>query len=229
MDCQFGLLVGWVRIWVSGTLGRVSTKRRLRGSDRPYRFNPVTKRPLCRWCGKDVPPPKLTFCGPECVHEYLLRSDPRYLRQKVFERDRGVCSVCKLDTMQIQRELSDVPYGPERNARKIALGLYEHRNTFWDADHIQPVSEGGGVSDGPAYFDNMQTLCLKCHGAKSSSATTARRKIGRVPDPPTLHGSGVRGEYRASVLAETQGTLASSETRAAPLRLPSEGVEQVRS
>jgi 5-methylcytosine-specific restriction endonuclease McrA len=113
-----------------------------------------------------VSPPKLTFCGPECVHEYLLRSDPRYLRQKVFERDRGVCSVCKLDTMQIQRELSDVPYGPERNARKIALGLYEHRDTFWDADHIQPVSEGGGLCG----LDNLRTLCIRCHAERRRAA-----------------------------------------------------------
>jgi 5-methylcytosine-specific restriction protein A len=166
MNCQLRVLVWWVWIWVSGTLRRVSTKRRLRGSDRPYRFNPVTKRPLCRWCGKDVAPPKRTFCGPACVHEFLLRSDPRYLRQKVFERDRGVCVECKLDTVQLQRELSDLPFGDERDARKLALGFPAHRDTFWDADHVVPVVEGGGECD----LSNMATLCCRCHFAKKRQA-----------------------------------------------------------
>jgi hypothetical protein len=139
----------------------VSTQRRLRASDRPYRFNPVTKLPLCRWCGKDVQPPKLTFCGPACVHEYLLRSDPRYLRRQVFERDKGVCSGCGFDTVKFERELWGLSK-EAREARKVALGFPAHRETFWDADHVQPVSEGGGLCG----LDNMATLCIPCHVAR---------------------------------------------------------------
>jgi 5-methylcytosine-specific restriction protein A len=144
----------------------VSTQRRLRSSDRPYRFNPVTKLPLCRWCEADVQPPKLTFCSAECVHEFKLRSDPRYMRTRVFERDRGVCSECKLDTMALQRELSEFPYGAERDAQKIALGFPPHRDTYWDADHVQPVSEGGGLCG----LDNLRTLCIRCHTARRRKA-----------------------------------------------------------
>jgi 5-methylcytosine-specific restriction enzyme A len=140
----------------------VSTQRRLRASDRPYRYDPVTKRPLCRWCGKDVPPPKQTFCSEACVHEYLLRSDPRYLRSKVFERDHGVCASCGLDTVKLEAELRKLPYGSERDARKIALGFPKHRDTLWDADHVQPVVEGGGLCD----LSNMATKCIPCHVAR---------------------------------------------------------------
>ena len=141
------------------TLSVVSTQRRLRASDRPYRFNPVTKLPLCRWCGKDVQPPKLTFCSEACVHEFLLRSDPAYLRRAVYERDHGVCSKCGLDTVKLEQELRQLPVGAERDARKLALGFPAHRDSLWDADHVQPVAEGGGLCG----LDNMATLCIRCH------------------------------------------------------------------
>src|SRR3982751_5486495 len=54
-------------------------------------------RALCRWCNLEVPPRRLTFCSDWCVHEWKLRTDPGYLRDRVFERDRGVCAVCGLD------------------------------------------------------------------------------------------------------------------------------------
>lgn len=143
----------------------VSTQRRLTSKDRPYRHNPVTKRPMCRWCGKDVPPPKLTFCGPACVHEYLLRADPRYLRQAVFERDRGVCSKCGLDTVKLERQLWELETPSERDALKERMGMPPHRSSFWDADHVVPVVEGGGLCD----LSNMTTLCCPCHFAKKKA------------------------------------------------------------
>ena len=33
------------------------------------------------------------------------------------------------------------------------------RKSLWDADHILPVTEGGGECD----LDNIRTLCLRCH------------------------------------------------------------------
>lgn len=55
-------------------------------------------RPRCTWCGGSVPPPKQTFCGPECVREWTVRRQGAYVRVLVFERDGGVCSSCELDT-----------------------------------------------------------------------------------------------------------------------------------
>lgn len=143
----------------------MSFQRRLRAADRPVTFNSVTRRPCCRWCGKDVPPPKLTFCGPACVHEYLLRSDPAYLRAEVFKRDKGVCCRCGFDTVKFQRALWGVTPA-EREARKLAQGFPAHRDSFWDADHILPVCEGGGLCG----LDGIATLCISCHLEKSRAA-----------------------------------------------------------
>jgi 5-methylcytosine-specific restriction endonuclease McrA len=35
------------------------------------------------------------------------------------------------------------------------------RKSLWDADHILPVTEGGGECE----LDNIRTLCLRCHRA----------------------------------------------------------------
>jgi 5-methylcytosine-specific restriction protein A len=39
------------------------------------------------------------------------------------------------------------------------LDLHPRRRSFWDADHVVPVTEGGGECD----LSNLRTLCLWCH------------------------------------------------------------------
>jgi hypothetical protein len=43
--------------------------------------------------------------------------------------------------------------------RKKDLGIPLHRDTFWDADHIVAVKDGGGECG----LDNLRTLCIFCH------------------------------------------------------------------
>jgi 5-methylcytosine-specific restriction enzyme A len=167
-------------------LGGVSFQRRLRLEDRPVRFNPVTRRPQCRWCAKDVAPPKRTFCSDACVHEYRLRSDPQYLRKKVLERDKGVCAACGLDCVKLHHDLWKLKHS-ERRERLKELKVPGHRMTFWDADHIKPVAEGGGLCD----LSNMQTLCVWCHWKKKGTASTT--------DGGTSDGSAEAGDHRAGV------------------------------
>jgi hypothetical protein len=116
-------------------------------------------RSLCRWCNLEVPARRLTFCSDWCVHEWRLRTDPGYLRDQVFERDRGICAICQVDTRQAYSEL-------RRSRGSARLRLLAHwelkrlsRRSFWDADHILPVTEGGGECD----LQNIRTLCLICH------------------------------------------------------------------
>lgn len=164
-------------------------------------------RRLCRWCGVEVPKGRRTFCSDECVHEWRLRSDTRYLRDKTFERDQGVCAVCGLDTVAAQRTLSElrrqahreVPYdssiyksGPERRAAMearlsellVEAGMRpeippDYRNTLWDADHIVPVVEGGGECD----LSNIRTLCWWCH---KDVTAELRRRLAAKQDPDQL-------------------------------------------
>ena len=70
---------------------QVSTVRVIKGGwvDRKSIPRGPNGRGLCRWCSLEVPRGRFTFCSPYCVHEWKLRTQPGYLREQVFERDRG--------------------------------------------------------------------------------------------------------------------------------------------
>ncbi len=98
-----------------------------------------------------------TFCSDFCVEEWRLRSNPAHLRDRVLERDRGVCAVCLTDCLAEYRHIRRLR-GIARLKVIEAWGL-KGRKSLWDADHVVPVAEGGGECD----LSNMRTLCLKCH------------------------------------------------------------------
>ena len=118
-------------------------------------------RNLCRWCSLEVPKGRLTFCSDWCVEEWKLRSNPGYLRERVFERDKGICAGCGTNCEAAYAHLRRL-----RGAASVRAwaewGLKPRsRKTLWDADHIVPVAEGGGECD----LSNIRTLCVKCHRA----------------------------------------------------------------
>jgi 5-methylcytosine-specific restriction endonuclease McrA len=116
-------------------------------------------RTLCRWCNLETPQGRRTFCSEWCVNEWRLRTDPGYLRDQVFERDRGVCALCSVDCVAELRRLKRLR-GVHRAAGWAAWGLRpRQRASLWDADHIVPVAEGGGECD----LSNIRTLCIRCH------------------------------------------------------------------
>ena len=133
-------------------------------------------RVLCRWCSAETPKGRRTFCSDVCIHQWKLRTDPSYLREKVFDRDHGVCAACGTDTLALRRDLRKLDYAALRRFHK-EWGLREgSRKSLWDADHILPVAEGGGQCD----LTNMRTLCLKCH--REATANLLKRlksKAGR--------------------------------------------------
>ena len=53
---------------------------------------------LCRFCSKPVLPPRRTMCSAECSHEISIRNNGRYMRNAVYQRDKGICSICGIDT-----------------------------------------------------------------------------------------------------------------------------------
>jgi 5-methylcytosine-specific restriction endonuclease McrA len=121
-----------------------------------------------------VPKRRRTFCSDGCVHEWKLRTDPGYLRDQVFERDRGICAACGIDTVVLRRDARKLDYAARRQFLKT-WGLRERsRKSLWDADHVIPVAEGGGQCD----LSNMRTLCLKCHAA--ATAALRNRLAGRI-------------------------------------------------
>ncbi|HEX4277239.1 MAG TPA: HNH endonuclease [Bryobacteraceae bacterium] len=103
-----------------------------------------------------------------CVHEWKLRTDPGYLRERVLERDRGVCAQCSVDTIALRRDMRKLDFAARRHFLKQWKLREGSRKSLWDADHVVPVAEGGGQCD----LSNMRTLCLKCH----TEATAALRE-----------------------------------------------------
>ena len=128
-------------------------------------------RALCRWCRTEVPKGRRTFCSDACVHEWKLRTDPGYVREQVFARDRGVCAQCGVDTIALRRDMRRLDYAARRQfLKKWRLGE-KSRKSLWDADHLVPVAEGGGQCD----LSNMRTLCLLCH-REATAALRGRMK-----------------------------------------------------
>jgi hypothetical protein len=115
-------------------------------------------RNLCRWCGLEVPSGRLTFCSEFCVEEWKLRSNPAHLRERVFQRDGGMCAICRVDCQAALLQLRK-SRGVARLRLQAEWGISANRKSLWDADHIVPVAEGGGECD----LSNMRTLCLRCH------------------------------------------------------------------
>jgi 5-methylcytosine-specific restriction endonuclease McrA len=134
-------------------------------------------RPLCRWCNLEVPPRRFTFCSDWCVYEWRLRTNPGYLREQVFLRDRGICALCHVDARTAYFDLKR-SRGAHRQKLLAHWGLTRmNRKTLWDADHIVPVVEGGGECD----LANIRTLCLICH-RKQTEELRQRRKARSVAD-----------------------------------------------
>lgn len=130
-------------------------------------------RGLCRWCSLEVPRGRYTFCSEFCVHEWKLRTQPAYLRERVFDRDRGICACCGVDTIIAARNLR-FARGTNRASLLAHWGLRRRsRKSLWDADHIVAVIEGGGECD----LDNIRTLCLRCHRV---ATVELRRRIKRA-------------------------------------------------
>ena len=116
---------------------------------------------MCRWCKGAVSGRRRTFCSDACVHEWRLRSSTSYLRECVFGRDKGVCALCGIDTHRLRQRVFRLPFA-ERMRRLRELheqGLaHRGRKTWWEADHVLPVVEGGD-----SCLENMRTLCIPCH------------------------------------------------------------------
>jgi 5-methylcytosine-specific restriction enzyme A len=155
---------------------QMSTQRTMPGgwADRDSLPKGPNGRSLCRWCNLEVPKGRLTFCSDWCVEEWKLRTDPGHLREKVLERDQGICAGCGIDCVAAWRQLKRLR-GTARlkMAKDWGIGT-RPRKSLWDADHVVPVVEGGGECD----LANIRTLCLKCH-----RAATAELRLRLKPRP----------------------------------------------
>lgn len=93
------------------------------------------------------------------------------MRAKVERRDKGVCAICGLDTNIIPRRPGWASV---------------HR---WEADHIVPVSEGGGLCG----LDGYRTLCKgrgtnNCHGHETGELRKRLNERKKIAETQRLTG-----------------------------------------
>ncbi|HXE63193.1 MAG TPA: HNH endonuclease signature motif containing protein [Bryobacteraceae bacterium] len=131
-------------------------------------------RRCCRMCGKEVTPPRRCWCSQECVDRFSILTDPGYVRALLFKRDKGVCALCRLDTVKAHKAWSkqkgEMPYQEWHDAGKQMGFIRSNSRNAWDADHIVPVCEGGGECS----LENYRTVCIPCH--KDVTAALAARR-----------------------------------------------------
>jgi 5-methylcytosine-specific restriction endonuclease McrA len=153
----------------------MSTQRSMAGgwADKATLERGPSGRNLCRWCSLEVPARRFTFCSDFCVEEWRLRSNPAHLRERVFQRDKGICSMCGVDCQAALLHLKK-SRGTARLKLQAEWGVTGNRKSLWDADHVLPVAEGGGECD----LSNMRTLCLRCH-REQTAALRAKLKLAR--------------------------------------------------
>ncbi len=174
-------------------------------------------RSLCRRCGVEVPKGRLTFCSPECVHEWKLRTNAAYTRFELWKRDKGVCAHCGADTDSLADALADMTGWEARELPEDErCALYEswreiwtelgghHNESLWAADHMVPVEFGGGERG----LEGYQTLCRACHDRK----TAVQRAVSAMRQPSkSLALQLIRNAQRCAELfvirADTQGQL----------------------
>jgi 5-methylcytosine-specific restriction endonuclease McrA len=111
------------------------------------------------------------------VEQWRLRTNPGFVRERTFERDRGICAACGVNTVAAYNEIRRKRGGAR--ARLLAQwGLKTlNRRSLWDADHIVPVVEGGGECD----LTNIRTLCLNCHRRSTAELRERRRQAAIQP------------------------------------------------
>lgn len=154
----------------------------------------------CRGCHQKVAPGRTRWCSQDCQTNAWIRCGvSSTVRFYVEQRDSGVCAICKLNTKELELlylnlrdQIRRRDYDYERfcssrgwwlrvsvAVRECKLHTWGLQNHWWEADHVVPVSEGGGLCG----LDGYRTLCLRCH--KSETARLRRRladkRTGQLP------------------------------------------------
>ena len=160
----------------------MSTTRRTNGvHSRPRPLGPNGEK-ICYNCGGPLPKERTYNCSSKCSEDWQCKTSPSYMRRKLWERDNSVCALCSVDTDALKKEYDAIrtrlkethSYRYQEGEAGDFLKLHgipwgRITSDWWDADHIVPVTEGGGECG----IDNYRTLCIPCH--QKETAALARR------------------------------------------------------
>ena len=111
-------------------------------------------------------------CTWKCHQELCVRLSGSSIRRQLLELEKGICCLCKLDAHAVFKRFKRLhPSDRVQELMRLSFPLPTKlagsggilhdpkEGDFWQADHILPVSEGGGECT----LENIRTLCSKCH------------------------------------------------------------------
>lgn len=153
-------------------------------------------RGICAHCGLDTEALRQRavgswFRGDDRFDEAFWVADQMGYRNQYVEVGRAWTYKIRPDVEEalsvrhyLQNREIEIPwraFQEEQRRELAALGFTDTSRRFWEADHIVPVSEGGGGC-GP---EGYRTLCLPCHRketAKLAARLAAKRRAERQPE-----------------------------------------------
>lgn len=134
---------------------------RHRKPPKPATYN-TAKLGSCRYCGgvtldKNGNVRKRANWHEDCLEEYKTIHWPQHTREVVWKRDKGQCAKCPTKLKSVRDS--------------------------WDVDHRVPLIEAKGDI---RYWklENLDTLCLECHAAKTAQEATERAARKRAAKKP---------------------------------------------
>ena len=153
-------------------------------------------------------------CTWECHQLLQVKLGGTAIRRQLFELEGGICQICDRDMHQVFRRYKSLEAADrvqELMRIKMSVGgkPSEHQallhnpkeGMFWQADHILPVSEGGGECS----LHNLRTLCTPCH-RKETALLRTRLKAAKLSKAGAGSGD----------IAAMFGTAASSRAKTPP-------------
>lgn len=155
---------------------------------------------LCRQCGNECSNKRLSYCSGACRDAWYLDRFPGVQRDHVWERDQGICQLCRLDVKKLEagakrlmRTIKRISWEPDKHhlmrAKRAGLRLQAilrkqvpsfafswslHLPHLWEMDHAVPLVEGGSNR-----VENLRVLCRACHRAETKALAgrlAAKRK-----------------------------------------------------
>jgi len=158
----------------------------------PHRRGPNGRR-LCARCLSELSGRRLRWCSQKCADAHMMLVSGRELRRAVEARDGGRCATCRRKRDRLRATIAKAirrcdfrGFDPSRarcpddcRAHRmlraaLARGLpADTCRSWWEADHIVPLSEGGVTT-----LDNIRTLCVACH-KRETKALAGRLASGR--------------------------------------------------
>lgn len=90
-------------------------------------------------CGRIPEPPRKTWFSSECVEKWREKNDPTYIRQKLKDRDKGICAGCGCDAkheymawkMARKEAYRLFIWLEQREERRLAFTVPPHQSHDW--------------------------------------------------------------------------------------------------